>query len=164
MKCVRTAAFALAALLLLLPVVADGQMRTRRGVAAPVHPEAFKGIVVTFNGVLKKLTKKEIVIESGDNHELVTFRCNKSTKFLDGDSEIKPGIIGMETMVSVDASEDVDLKLMAINLNIAPPKKSAEKPPRNSSRNRPVRAKNLSLPRIFAAGSDPADLHFQHLR
>jgi hypothetical protein len=128
-KYVRSAAFALVTLLLVLPVGADGQMRTRRGgVAAPAHPEAFKGIVVTFNGVLKKLTKKEIVIESADSHELVTFRCNKTTKFLDGDSAIKPGAIDMETMVSVDASEDVDLKLMAISLNIAPPKKSAEKP------------------------------------
>jgi hypothetical protein len=130
MKQVRTAALALATLLFMLAVTADGQMRTRRGAsAAPVHPEAFKGIVVVFHGALKKLTKKEIVIESADNHELLTFRRNKATKFLNDETEIKPSAIDMETQVWLDASEDVDLKLMAIDLNLAPPKATPEKSP-----------------------------------
>jgi len=106
-----------------------GQMRGRRGnSAAPAHPEAYKGIVITFHGALKKLTKKEIIIESSENHELLTFRRNKATKFLNGTTEIKPTDVDMETQVSIDASEDVDLKLMAISLDIAPPPSTGQKP------------------------------------
>jgi rRNA pseudouridine-1189 N-methylase Emg1 (Nep1/Mra1 family) len=113
------------ALVLLVPIAIDGQMRGRRGTSssAPVHPEAYKDAVVTFHGVLKKLTKKEIIIESDDNHELLTFRRNKATKFLENDTEIKPAAIDMESAVSVDAAEDVDLKLMAIRLTVGASKK-----------------------------------------
>jgi hypothetical protein len=99
-------------------------MRGRRGTSssAAVHPEAFKGVVVTFRGALKKLTKKEIIVELVDSHELMTFRRNKATKFLDNDAEIKPGAIDFESVVSVDASEDVDLKLMAISVSVRTPK------------------------------------------
>ena len=107
------------------PVALDAQ-RGRRGrsSAAATHPEAFKGIVVTFHGTLKKITKKEILVESGeDNHELLTFRRNKATKFLDNGAEVKPTAIDLESAVSVDAAEDVDLKLMAISVNASPPQK-----------------------------------------
>jgi len=119
-------AIVLVAFVFLAPIALDGQMRGRRGTssAAPVHPEPYKGVVVTFNGTLKKLTKKEIIIESADNHELLTFRRNKATKFLDNGVEVKPGAIDMETAVTVDAAEDVDLKLMAIDLSVAASKKS----------------------------------------
>ena len=79
-------------------------------------------MVVTFRGALKKLTKKEIIVELVDSHELMTFRRNKATKFLDNDAEIKPGAIDFESVVSVDASEDVDLKLMAISVSVRTPK------------------------------------------
>jgi len=101
-------------------------MRGRRGgtSAAPAHPEAFKGVVVTFHGQLKKLAKKEIIIESSeDNHELLTFRRNKATKFLENDAEIKPALIDLEAVVTVEASEDVDLKLMAVNVIVGAPHK-----------------------------------------
>ena len=112
-------------LCLLIPLALDGQMRGRRGTASSgtTHPEAFKGVVVTFQGALKKLTKKEIIIELVDSHELLTLRRNKATKFLDKDAEIKPGAIDFESLVSVDASEDVDLKLMAIIVSVGAPKK-----------------------------------------
>jgi len=100
-----------------------GQMRGRRGTSSngTPHPEAFKGVVVTFQGALKKLTKKEIIIELVDSHELLTLRRNKATKFRDKDAEIKPGAIDFESLVSVDASEDVDLKLMAISVSVGAP-------------------------------------------
>src|ERR1700680_1433586 len=97
----RIAPLALVALLLVPPAALDGQMRGRRGgsSSAPAHPEAFKGVVVTFHGTLKKLTKKEIMIESSeDNHELVTFRRSKGTKFFEKDAEIKSGAIDLETV------------------------------------------------------------------
>ena len=114
-----------------MPAALDAQMRGRRGggaSAAPAHPEAFKGVVVTFRGQLKKLTKKEIIIESDEgNHELVTFRRNKATKFLENAAEIKPTLIDLETVVTVDASEDVDLKLMAVSVSVGAPKKAEAK-------------------------------------
>ena len=117
------------ALVLLAPSSLDAQ-RGRRGRSstATTHPEAFKGIIVTFHGTLKKITKKEILVESGeDNHELLTFRRNKATKFLDKDTEIKPGAIDLESEVTVNASEDVDLQLMAVSVSAGAPKKTEAK-------------------------------------
>jgi hypothetical protein len=112
------------ALALLINLDLNGQIRGRRGntSAGPIHPAPYKG-VVTFYGKLKKLTKKEILIESADNRELLTFRRNKATKFLDKDAEVKAADIDLESAVSVDAAEDVDLKLMAISLNASPPQR-----------------------------------------
>jgi hypothetical protein len=118
------------ALVLAAPTAVQGQMRGRRGTSsgATPHPEAFKGVIVTFQGKLKKLSKKEIIIESTEeNHELLTFRRNKATKFLDKDAEIKPGAIDFESLVTVDASEDVDLKLMAVSVSVGVPKKADAK-------------------------------------
>jgi hypothetical protein len=113
--------------LLLIPVALSGQMRGRRG-SSQAHPEAFKGIIVTFHGALRKLNKKEIIIEStGENRELVTFRRNKATKFLENDAEIKPTDIDLETAVTVDASEDIDLQLMAVRVIVGTPKKPEAK-------------------------------------
>jgi hypothetical protein len=123
------AACAFLALFLLAPVALDAQKGRRgRSSSATTHPEAFKGIIVTFHGTLKKITKKEILIESGqDNHELLTFRRNKATKFLDNDAEIKPGAIDLESEVTVNASEDVDLQLMAVSLSVGVPQKADAK-------------------------------------
>jgi hypothetical protein len=80
-------------------------------------PIAYKGVVVTFHGVLKKLTKKEILIES-DEKQLLTMRCSSKTRFRDQDGEIKFSDVDLDSRVSIDASEDVDLKLMAINVRV----------------------------------------------
>jgi hypothetical protein len=85
-------------------------------------PQAYKGLIVTFQGVLKKLTKKEILIQS-DDYQLLTMRCSRKTKFLDQDGEIKPSDIDLESRVSVDASEDVDLKLLAVNVRVVEARK-----------------------------------------
>ena len=123
----RRGVLVLMAVLLLIPAALSGQMRGRRGVS-PAHPEAFKGIIVTFHGALRKLNKKEIIIEStGENRELVTFRRNKATKFLENDAEIKPTDIDLETAVTVDASEDIDLQLMAVRVIFGTPKKPEAK-------------------------------------
>jgi hypothetical protein len=116
----------LVVLILLIPFGLSSQTRGRRGGAskAPSHPEAFKGVVVTFDGTLKKLTKKEITIEASSNHELVTFRRNKTTKFLENDADIKPEAIDLEAAVTVDATEDVDLKLMAVSVKVGTAKKT----------------------------------------
>jgi hypothetical protein len=105
---------------LLLAGIAHGQYRGRRGPATPTaRAGGIQGLVVTFHGALKKLTKKEILIQSDDN-QLMTLRCSGKTKFLDKDNKkIKPSDIDLDTIVSIDASEDLDSKLMAINVRVA---------------------------------------------
>lgn len=103
-------------LVCLFSLVLLGQRRGRPAYTAP-QATAIKGLVVTFHGVLKKLTKKEMLLESDEN-QLLTIRCSRKTKFNDQDGEIKPSDIDLESRISVDASEDVDLKLMAINVKV----------------------------------------------
>ena len=108
------------ALSLLLGSVAHGQYRERRGPAtASAHARGIQGLVVTIRGALKKLTKKEILIESDEN-QLMTIRCSGKTKFFDKDNRaIKRSDIDLETVVAIDASEDLDSKLMAISVRVA---------------------------------------------
>jgi hypothetical protein len=106
---------------LLLGTLAHGQSRARRGgpATATARAPGIQGLIVTFHGALKKLTKKEILIESDEN-QLMTMRVSGKTKFLDKDNKkIKPTDIDLETVVSIDASEDLDTKLMAINVRVA---------------------------------------------
>lgn len=101
--------------------------RGRHGTAAASGPQPIKGLVVTLHGAVKKLTKNEILIQS-DEDQLVTLRCSKKTKFSDADGEIKRTAIDLESRVTIDASEDNDLKLLALTIKVdAGNKKTLEK-------------------------------------
>lgn len=109
-------------ILLLLTALLAGQYRGRRGGAAPdatPHPDAYKGAVVTFQGALKKLSKKEILLLDAENDQLLTFRRNKTTKFFEDGKEVKASVLALESTVSIDATEDVDLKLLAMAVRVA---------------------------------------------
>ena len=79
---------------LVLLVVAAGvvlaQHRSTRNPAVPppsATPE-FKDLVVKFVGALIEHFKKEIIIETDETHEIMTFRRAKDTKFTeDGTGE-----------------------------------------------------------------------------
>jgi hypothetical protein len=112
----------------LLPVV-EAQYRGRRSAAgtATSTPLPIKGLSVNFQGTVKKLTKKELLLESDDNR-LLTMRCSKKTKFRDDDGEIKWSEVDLESRVSVEASEDNDLKLLALSVKVeSAPKKTLGK-------------------------------------
>lgn len=118
-----------AAILVLLgvPLASAQYPRARRTVSAGSAPQPYKGLVVTFHGVLKKLTKKEMLLQSDDN-QLLTIRCSRKTKFRDDDGDIKPTEVDLESPVRVDATEGTDLKLEAINVTVASgPAKSLHK-------------------------------------
>ena len=119
---------ALLIVLFLVPAPLSAQYpRGRRTVSSGSAPQAYKGLVVTFHGVVKKLTKKEILLQSDDN-QLLIIRCSRKTKFRDTNGEIKPSEIDLESRVSIDASEDNDLKLVAINVTLtAQPSKTLGK-------------------------------------
>lgn len=117
------------AFMVLLAAMLPGQY-VRRGAypAPPGTPGAYKGVAVTFHGKLKSVDKKALVIET-DEDQTVSIRITGKTKFLKNDKTIKPSEIDLDTLVSVDATEDADLSVIALDVMVDLPqrKKSAEK-------------------------------------
>jgi hypothetical protein len=99
--------------------------QTRRSIAPGTpHPPAYKDVAGSFHGKLKELNSKEILIETDDD-QTVSIHRSRKTKFLKGKESIKASDIDLETLVTVDASEDVDLKLTAVSVTVDPPPKNA---------------------------------------
>ena len=110
------------------PAVAQAQggyTRSRRGAggAASKLPPAYKDVAGSFHGKLKDLSDKEIMIVNDDD-QIVTVRRSRKTKFLKDGKAIKAADIDIETPVTIDASEDTDLKLTAVSVTVDPPQKS----------------------------------------
>jgi hypothetical protein len=99
--------------------------QTRRSVTPGTpHPPAYN-VAGSFHGKLKELSSKEILIETEDE-QTVSIHRSRKTKFLKGKESIKASDIDLETMVTVDASEDVDLKLTAVSVTVDPPPKNSD--------------------------------------
>jgi len=96
----------------------------RNGTPGTPHPPAYN-VAGSFHGKLKELNSKEILIETEDD-QTVSIHRSRKTKFLKGKESIKASDIDLETMVTVDASEDVDLKLTAVSVTVDPPPKNSE--------------------------------------
>jgi hypothetical protein len=115
--------FMLAALLL----GQSGRARRNGGQISPGTPDAYKGVAVTFRGKLKNLDKKQVVIET-DEDQTVSMRITSKTKFLKNDQTIKASQIDLGTPVSIDATEDTDLSILALSVVVdSPPKKNNAK-------------------------------------
>lgn len=114
----------IAVLLILVPFIADGQYVRRRGLgtASPASLGAYKGVAGEFHGKLKEMKSKEIVIETEEN-QIVTIRRSSKTKFLKDSKPIKASAIDLETAITIEASEDTDLSLLATNVIVDPPAK-----------------------------------------
>jgi hypothetical protein len=123
----RSAAITLLFLLPALLLGQSGRTRARRngGQISPGTPDAYKGVAVTFHGKLKDLDKKQIVIET-DEDQTVSMRITGKTKFLKNDQAIKPTQIDLGTPVSIDASEDTDLSILALNVIVDSPAKKSD--------------------------------------
>jgi len=107
-----------------LPMCAPAQYVRRRPVTATANSGPYNGPAVAFNGTVKVLTKKEMVVEldrpqAGADQQTMTFRLSKKTKFLKGDQPIKSADIAEGTHISLDAVRDGDLKFSAVNVIIA---------------------------------------------
>jgi len=118
-----------------LPAVAWSQTgypypRTRRsGTRANPTAPASGAPNPTFEGTLKMLSHKEIVIQL-QSEQTLTIRRDRKTKFLENEKEIKPENIAVGTPLAVDVKEDLDLKPMAVRVVVnPPPPKSTEKTP-----------------------------------
>ena len=88
------------------------------------NPGAYN-VAGSFHGKLKELTSKEIMIETDDS-QMVSIHRSRKTKFLKGTQTIKASDIDIETPVTVDASEEVDLSLTAVSVTVDTPKKTAD--------------------------------------
>jgi hypothetical protein len=99
--------------------------RSRRGVVPGTPNPGAYNVAGSFHGKLKELTGKEIMIETDDS-QIVSIHRSRKTKFLKGTQSIKPSDIDIETPVTVDASEDVDLSLTARSVTVDTPKKNAD--------------------------------------
>jgi hypothetical protein len=114
-------------LAMVLPALLPAQYypRVPRGIGGTPKPGAYKGVAGSFRGKLKDLSSKEITIQTDDD-QIVSIHRTRKTKFLKGTQSIKPSDIDIETPVTVDAAEDVDLSLTAVSVTVDTPKKSAE--------------------------------------
>lgn len=118
-------------LLLVLGSLVCGQSRSprERRSASPrqgLNTSAVKDLAGTFRGTLKDLTNKEIVIQNEES-QTVSIRRNRKTKFLREDREIKASDIPLDTPVTIEAAQDIDLKPMAITV-------TADSAPKNASK------------------------------
>jgi hypothetical protein len=112
--------------LLLAPLILRAQYpypRTRgsRGTTAPPGASVPKGVIIVFTGKLKVLDKKKIVIETEEG-ELLTFKLTGKTKFIGDGKTVKPAEIDLETPLAVDATQDPDASLLAVNVSVDKPR------------------------------------------
>jgi hypothetical protein len=91
--------------------------RTRRGIAPGTPKPGAYGVAGTFHGKLKDLSNKEITIETEDS-QIISIHRSRKTKFLRGTQTIKPSDIDLESLVTVDAGEEVDLSLTALTVTV----------------------------------------------
>ena len=82
-------------------------------------PSPLRGVVIAVHGKLKDLTKRSILVLADDN-KLMTLRRTSKTKFYRDGKEIKPFEIDLESTVTVDVTEDNDLKFLALAVKAEP--------------------------------------------
>jgi hypothetical protein len=108
------------AIFVLVPGMLLCQHRGTRN-PAPTPPSAtpeFKDLVVKFVGALKNISKKEIIIETDETHEIMTFRRAKDTKFTEDGADVKATKLDLESHVTVEAKQDPDSKLRAVAVRV----------------------------------------------
>lgn len=119
------------AIAIVLPAVSlsqNGYPRTRRSGSSKANPAPSSERVPnpTFEGTLKMLTKKEILIQL-QSEQTLSIRRDRKTRFVENDKEIKPDNIAVGTPLAIDVKEDLDLKPLAVRVVVnPPPPKSAE--------------------------------------
>lgn len=114
---------------ILFPPHAEAQ-RGGRAPGSTVIAAPMKGVVVTAHGKLKEITKKQIVL-GFDDGALTFFRRTSKTKFVENDQPLKEYEFELESVVTVEAGEDYDLKLVALVVKMdkrAPPKPLKTRP------------------------------------
>lgn len=115
----KPAAFVALSVILLCPFALTAQYR-RRGVYSnngAATPDPVSGVSVNVQGVLKGLSKKELLVETGEDHTISLRRTSK-TKFFREDKQVKADDVALEERVSVEVAQDKDAKLMALTVKL----------------------------------------------
>ncbi|MGD0580268.1 MAG: hypothetical protein ABSC08_15220 [Bryobacteraceae bacterium] len=110
--------------MLLSPLALTAQYR-RRGVYnnnGAATPDPVSGVSVNVQGVLKGLSKNELLVETGEDHTISLRRTSK-TRFFREDKQVKAGDVALEEKVSVEVAQDKDAKLMALTVKLGAPEK-----------------------------------------
>ena len=120
----KLAAFVALSLMVLCTLALSAQYR-RRGVYnnnGAVTPDPVSGVTVNVKGVLKGLSKKELLVETDADHT-VSLRRTSKTKFLREDKPVKADDVALEEKVDVEVAPDKDAKLMAVMVKLGAPEK-----------------------------------------
>jgi len=120
----KLAAFVALSLLVVCPLVLSAQYR-RRGMYnnnGAVTPDPVSGVTVNVKGVLKGLSKNELLVETDADHT-VSLRRTSKTKFLREDKPVKANDVALEEKVDVEVAPDKDAKLMAVMVKLGAPEK-----------------------------------------
>lgn len=109
---------------ILLPAVLlsqYGSPRVRRSGSSKANPAQASGSVPnpTFEGTLKLLNNKEIMLQL-QSDQIVTIRRDRKTKFFENGKEIKASEIDLGTPLEIDVKEDLDLKPIAVRVMVKP--------------------------------------------
>lgn len=106
----------------MLPALLPGQYYPGLYYPGTPKPGSYKDVAGSFHGKLKDLTSKEITIETDNDGQVLSIHRSHKTKFLKGTQPIKPSDIDLETPVTVEAKEEVDLSLTAVSVTVDTPK------------------------------------------
>ena len=120
----KLAAFVALSLMVLCPLALSAQYR-RRGMYnnnGAVTPDPVSGVTVNVKGVLKGLSKKELLVETDADHT-VSLRRTSKTKFLREDKPVKADDVALEEKVDIEVAPDKDAKLMAVMVKLGAPEK-----------------------------------------
>ncbi|MGO9242877.1 MAG: hypothetical protein ACLQBJ_18910 [Bryobacteraceae bacterium] len=122
----KSAAIVALSLMLLAPFALTAQYRRRMiyDNNGAVTPDPGTNVTVNVRGVLKGLSKNEILVETDQEHTISLRRTSK-TKFLREDKAVKADDVSLDEQVNVDVAQDKDAKLMAVVVKLGPPGKPA---------------------------------------
>lgn len=98
------------------------------GLAIPVFgaDKAKDRVLVDFAGAVKRITKKEIVIETTPDNQM-TFVRTKRTAFMSGGRQMDGASLPSGITVSVQAFEKLNRELEAVSVTVALPDQSPNK-------------------------------------
>jgi hypothetical protein len=128
---VLTKSLAVGNLVIALSASCWGQQRPVRGRSGSTtgrgtlkDPNAPKGVYATTHGVVKSISKSELMVAMDDEHEM-KFRITRKTKFVlsekQGSQEIKASSIESGQAVAVDAETALDGSFEAVRIVLESP-------------------------------------------
>ncbi len=118
MSVLRNYWFAILLILMAAPLPASGQYPGNGGVGIPLPHRKKKeeqAQLQSTSGMLRRIRKDEVIVEA-DDHRILNFKRNDTTHFLKMGSPMKPADLAPGDFVEVEATEDEEGFLTAVNV------------------------------------------------